>query len=278
MKPTKTKRMMSRFPKSTKLKPYEYDFPSHVVCPECGGKMQFDMWMKNSNKSIQEYEPEYTCTRCGLCADPKYILGQKKRKSARISQPTSSGRSTITEIAHKNVVPQLVEGNWDHTGTFKIEFIHGHPWDNIPVGHWAKNLPPKSGIFVNSDFPDELVRIIGDLPEYGVYLFKKIQKSRRTKIKRKRAYGVSEYNDPRNKIPEVETTKEGWQSDIAFVNNKPYILVTRAGNLNSIRYKRNFGFGYLRDTIILKSKVGKSADPAYSDDLGYAYGLYVPMK
>jgi hypothetical protein len=108
------------------------------------------------------------------------------------------------------------------------------------------------------------------------------QKPRITKIKRKRTHDVTEmyskYNDPRNKIPEVETTKEGWQSDIAFVNNKPYILVTRAGNLNSIRYKRNFGFGYLRDTIILKSKVGKSADPAYSDDLGYAYGLYVPMK
>lgn len=80
---------------------------------------------------------------------------------------------TVTEIAHKDVVPPLVKGNWGVAGPFKIEFIHGQKWHNIPAQHWAKDLPPKPGIFVNTDFPDELVRIVGDLPEYGVYLFKK---------------------------------------------------------------------------------------------------------
>jgi hypothetical protein len=173
-KQIKTKRTMSRFPKSTKLKPYEYDFPPRAVRPQCDGSMQFDMYMKNANKPIPEYQPMYRCTKCGLFADPKYILEPKKRKSARISQPPSGGRSTITEIDHKDVSPPLVKGNWGVAGPFKIELINGQYFNNVPVQHWAKYITLKSGIFVNSDFPDELVRIVGNSPEYAVYLFKKL--------------------------------------------------------------------------------------------------------
>jgi hypothetical protein len=189
-----TKRIMSKFPKPTKkLKAYEYDFPPRAICPECGGNMQFDMWMKNANTPIPEYVPEYTCETCGLFVPPKSVIGNTRRR-----------KTTRKRISSKT--PKYVM--------------------------------------------DEITKV------YSRY-------------------------DPRESIPETETTKEGWMADIAMVKNKPYIRVASAGNLDVIDRKiRDFVRGYSnRDkVIILKSKVGKSADPAYSDDLGYAYGIYIPMR
>lgn len=211
-KPTKTKRVMSKFPKSHNLQPWTYSpsptyaFKAQAIeCPECGSIMGAGMAYGKPERPI------YTCSHCGFEAGERYMR----------------------------------------------DYVLGYG-------------------------------------RYGMYVPVSSEYRKKPRTTRKRSYNktpahltddiftefCSRY-DPRESIPETETTKEGWMADIAMVNNKPYIRVASAGNIDVIDRKiRDFVRGSsIRDkVIILKSKVGRSADPAYSDDLGYAYGIYIPMK
>jgi hypothetical protein len=80
-------------------------------------------------------------------------------------------------IKHEEVKPEPNDKNWSIAGAYKFEFIQKDLWTNVPREHWSREIAKKiyinSGLYVNPDHPNEVVRIVGEYPEYGVYIFTK---------------------------------------------------------------------------------------------------------
>ena len=77
---------------------------------------------------------------------------------------------------NKEIVPEFSDKNWKVTGADKVEIINGDIYGK--KDHWGHGIIKNSvvilGFYVNTDKPNEIVRIAGFAPDLWVYTFEKI--------------------------------------------------------------------------------------------------------
>jgi hypothetical protein len=76
---------------------------------------------------------------------------------------------------HKDVQPAFNEQNWKVVGQDKVEIINGDIYGK--KDHWGHKLIENAvvilGFYVNTDKPNELVRLAGHAPDLWVYVFER---------------------------------------------------------------------------------------------------------
>jgi hypothetical protein len=87
---------------------------------------------------------------------------------------------TISMISYDKIIPALNEKNWKIIANDKVEIIHGDIYSPIDKNQWIYPIIKQykgsvnMGFYVNSEKPDELVRISGLAPDIQVILFRKV--------------------------------------------------------------------------------------------------------
>lgn len=89
---------------------------------------------------------------------------------------------TTKKVDFSEIDPEFKEENWKCLGSFKAEYIYDDLYTNVPKEHWIRKILKtkyltadvgQSVMFIDTDHPGELVRIVGYPPEYCVLLFEK---------------------------------------------------------------------------------------------------------
>lgn len=85
----------------------------------------------------------------------------------------------INQVGFADIRPPFNERNWLMTGNVKVEVVNDKLYSGIDKTHWIypilkKNKQnTKTGFYMNSDRPHQLMRIVGKIPDLWVMSFRR---------------------------------------------------------------------------------------------------------
>lgn len=174
--------------------------PNKVQCCQCEQEFDEDimvcgerddlLWCPDcADENLEE------CAYCGQLRFPENLFeydGNNKRwkgqrmcagcadEAEYIFKPFEEVKvSPITMIEFGDIKPEFNESNWSMVSHDKVEIIHGEIYSPIDKSLWiypklnAERQFINLGFYINSDKPDELVKVYGMAPDLNVYVFKK---------------------------------------------------------------------------------------------------------